>query len=93
MNNIIVLSVGAISLKSIWTWIKNAANTVVLLLPDSPFTFLEQDYVPEAIQDILPYLNWFIPVGSIMTIINLWLTAVAVYYVYQTILRWVKAIE
>lgn len=93
MNNIYVLSLGAISLRNIWIWIKNAANAVVLLLPDSPFVFLEEEYVPEAIRDILPYLNWFIPIGSIITIIELWLTAVAVYYVYQTILRWVKAIE
>lgn len=93
MKNIFILSLSAISLKSLWTWVKNALNAVVLLLPDSPFKFLKEDYVPQAIKDILPYLNWFIPVGAIMTILELWLTAVAVYYIYQTILRWVKAIE
>lgn len=93
MRYIFILSLSAISLKNIWTWIKNIANAVVLLLPDSPFKFLEENYVPDGVKELLPYLNWFIPVGTILTILELWLTAVAVYYIYQAILRWIKAIE
>lgn len=68
-------------------------NAVVLLLPDSPFIFLESNYIPEEVRNILPYVNWFIPVGTIVTIVEVWLSAVIIYYAYQAILRWVKAIE
>jgi|LSQX01.2.fsa_nt_gb hypothetical protein len=80
-------------LKKIVDWIMNLLNLVVNLLPDSPFIFLEADYIPEEISNILPYVNWFIPVGTIMTIVETWLVAVVIYYTYQAILRWVKAID
>lgn len=80
-------------LKKIVDWILNLLNAVVMLLPDSPFLFLESDYIPDEISNILPYVNWFIPVGAIVTVVETWLVAVIVYYTYQAILRWVKAID
>lgn len=41
----------------------------------------------------LGILNWFVPVGTILSILELWLSAIAVYYIYQIVLRWVKVIE
>lgn len=41
----------------------------------------------------LGILNWFVPVGTILNILQLWLSAIAVYYIYQILLRWIKVIE
>lgn len=50
------------------------------LLPDSPFGEM-LDMIGSF--DFLPYLNWFIPFDMAFTFFNLWLTAVALYYVYK----------
>ena len=65
-------------------------DMVLQVLPLSPFT----DVIDEL--ETLPYLgylNWFIPVGRIIKIGTVWLTAVGLFYLYSIILRWIKAIE
>ena len=60
------------------------------VLPLSPFS----KYIDEIAQlPYLSYLNWFIPVGEFVAIGTLWLGAISIFYLYQIILRWVKAIE
>lgn len=68
-----------------------AALTALVLtfLPVSPFqgvisTIAEIPY--------LQYLNWFFPVTECIAVLQVWLLAVATYYVYSAILRWIKAI-
>ncbi len=34
-----------------------------------------------------------IPIGQIIAILETWVTAVAIYYLYSIVLRWIKAIE
>lgn len=66
-------------------------NTLITLLPASPFhgflntISLNQQYVR--------YLNWFIPVGTIVTILNAWLLAIAAFYVYKAIAHWIGVIS
>jgi hypothetical protein len=74
--NLIIKAIGAV------------LQGVSLILPSSPFTILDNSPIAE----YLPTLNYFIPVNSIISILELWLTAVSVYYVSQIILRWLKAI-
>lgn len=69
--------------------IANLFNSIINLLPKSPF--LDISLAP--IQEYLGYMNWIIPVGAIKKIVTLWLGAIAVYYIYSIVLRWVKAIE
>ena len=69
-------------------WLKSAFSWVIGLLPDSPFKAL--DMAP--IQAVLPYINWIIPVNFILTVTEAWLAAVAVYYIYSVIMRWIKLI-
>lgn len=60
------------------------------VLPLSPFTsFLDR------FKDLpfLGYLNWFIPVGDILKVLIAWLSAIALFYVYSVVLRWIKAIS
>ncbi len=65
---------------------------VVELFPASPFVILDEMANSE-FYEWLQMMNWFIPVNSFVAILEAWLSCVAVYYVYQVILRWVKVIE
>ena len=67
------------------------AVSVINLFPESPFKQLEEFSASDYFE-WLQYLNWFIPVGRIVGIMELWLSGLALYYVYQIVLRWIKVI-
>lgn len=80
-------------LQTIFTSVANALNealgSILFFLPESPMKIL--DYAP-----LKPYLglfNYLFPVAEILAFLELWVTCIATYYVYQIILRWVKAID
>lgn len=64
-------------------------DILLKLFPVSPFA----PYIA-ALGDLpyLGYINWFIPVGTFVKIGTAWLGAIAVYYLYMVIARWVKLI-
>ena len=64
-------------------WLKTIGDAVLLLLPDSPFMFLRDDKWNE----ILGYVNFFLPVREILIVLSGWIACVIVYYTYQAILR------
>lgn len=59
-------------------------------LPNSPFQALLQgmNSLP-----YLPILNWLFPISEIAYVTGLWLGAIAIYYVYSALLRFVRAIK
>lgn len=65
------------------------ASAMTKLLPVSPF----QRYI-RAFSNLpyLGYLNWFIPVGTLVKIGVAWLGVIAVFYLYGIIMRWLKMI-
>lgn len=65
-------------------------QSITNILPLSPFT----NFI-NSIQNLpfLGWLNWFVPVKQLCEIFGLWLGAVAVFYLYQIVLRWVKVIQ
>ena len=65
-------------------------ETLLKLLPTSPFAdFIDKlDKLP-----YLGYLNWFVPVGEMIVVATLWLTAIGLFYLYSVIARWVKLIS
>lgn len=65
-------------------------NAIFDILPKSPITFLSSN---SSVTYYLSFVNWFVPIYLWMSILEAWLTAIAVYYVYQVILRWIKVIE
>ena len=69
--------------------LNTALNYIFVFLPESPFADIikEVGSIP-----FLPYLNYFIPIGKLLSMTSIWLGAVVVFYVYQIILRWIKAI-
>lgn len=78
----------------VWNWIVDVVNNIVsavlVLLPDSPFANIE---IPEEVTQILGYVNYFVPIGAMLAIAAAWLSAISIYYLVQTILRWAKTIK
>lgn len=74
-------------LNKVWYMFK---SNLIMVLPYSPFqpfiTYLSS--VP-----YLGYINWFIPMGSIINITVTWTTAIGLYYLYSIIMRWIKVIQ
>ncbi len=63
---------------------------VLAALPTSPFSsFLEDvSHLP-----FLGYLNWVLPIGKMLQIGAAWLAAIALFYLYSVIMRWIKLIQ
>lgn len=64
-------------------------NFLFSAFPPSPFKFL----TGSPIGGFLSQINYFLPVYDFVVIIELWLVAVSVFYVYLVFARWLKAIE
>lgn len=60
------------------------AGILIAILPVSPFVSVIDSL--EAIP-YLSYVNWFIPVGRIITTLTAWAAAIGVYYAIAWILR------
>lgn len=77
-----------------FTQLKNllilVSNALLQFLPDSPFKSFTS-----AITNIpyLGYLNYFVPVGTMISIGETWLVCIGIFYLYQGIMRFVKLIE
>lgn len=70
-------------------WLKGMIAAVVGLLPDSPFAIEIPDYVT----DIMGYLNYFVPIGSMIKVLTAWTAAIIVWYAASLLMRWIKAID
>lgn len=68
-------------------------KAVLSFLPDSPFKMLDELAPTSGLLKILGYVNWFIPIYSFLGIVEGWLLCIGIYYVYQIVLRWFRAIE
>lgn len=73
--------------------IVSALISVINLFPESPIQLGLNALETTAFYDIIRYVNYFIPVGIMLSSLALWLSAVACYYVYQIVLRWVHLID
>lgn len=77
----------------IWNWlcdtVYNLLKSIIDILPDSPFKMLANTPIAE----YLPYINYFVDFNFIVDTLTLWLVAVAGYYTYSVILRWIKTID
>lgn len=69
------------------------ASQVIMKLPESPIVAGLGEAGSSPIDDWMPMVNWFVPFGTLLTILGVWLSAVAVYYLFQIVLRWIKVIE
>lgn len=81
-------------IQSMWDSISSAVysflQSLINLLPDSPFQYLQQ--TPE-INQVLRWINWIIPIEYILSTMVAWLTCITVYYTWSIVLRWIKAVD
>jgi hypothetical protein len=63
---------------------------LINLLPHSPFRGV---YSLTIDNDLLGFLAWIIPYPQIIAVLQAWLVAITSFYLFQIILRWVKAVE
>lgn len=76
--------------KSVIDALKAMGVQAISMLPPSPFiAFMNQ----LESQTWLKWLNWIIPIGTFVAILEAWLACVSIFYIYQLVLRWAKAIE
>lgn len=68
------------------------AVSVIELFPTSPFGILDEMSGSD-FYEWLRFVNWFVPIGTFISILEGWLVCVAAYYAYQIVLRWIKVIE
>lgn len=40
----------------------------------------------------LSYLNWFFPVSEVISVLALWVAAIALFYLWSVVLRWLRVI-
>ena len=67
-------------------------EAVLMVLPTSPFVDIKSNLDPFFL-DLLGYVNYYIPMSTILGIMVSWLGCIAIYYAYQLILRTIKAVE
>lgn len=74
----------------LFTLLGTVLSLIFGFLPDSPFSSLT---IPAGAQTILGYANYFLPISEVVTTLEIWTAAIAVYYVYSIVLRFIKAID
>lgn len=62
---------------------------VMAFLPGSPFEIVTNSVMT---LPYLNYLNWFFPVSECVAVMEVWIVAVGIYYLYSAIMRWIKII-
>lgn len=66
-----------------------ALELLFSLFPKSPFNFV----LNSSFGDFISQINFFIPVYEFISILQMWLLAVGIYYLYSVFARWIRAIE
>ena len=66
----------------------NFVSSVVNMLPNSPFLFLQEVQAPATV--IMGYVNWFIDFRKIIEITILWQGGILGWYTYRSIFKWAK---
>lgn len=59
------------------------------VLPPSPFTIIQNSEFSSLISQI----NYFLPVYEFVAILETWLIAIAIFYIYSIFARWLKAVQ
>ncbi len=76
-------------LNAILAIVTTLLDLVFAVFPPSPFSIISS----AGFEDILAEINYIFPLSECVTILEAWVIAVGVYYLYMVVARWVKAIE
>jgi len=72
------------------TLLNNLLVFVVSGLPNSPFVFITMN---SSISRYIGSINYFIPISYMVSVLQVWCVAIAIFYIWQVLLRWAKAIQ
>lgn len=64
-------------------------SIIFKILPPSPFSLLDNS----VIKPYLGTINYFVPFSEAILILEVWTVSIGIFYLYQIVLRWIKAIE
>lgn len=64
-------------------------NLAMTLLPDSPFKAINNLMIDS---QLLAFLNWVIPIDTVIIILSLWIPTLFIMYLIRIALKWVKAL-
>lgn len=67
----------------------NIFDSLLNLLPDSPFQSLNLSL---SSSEFLGFMNWFLPIDRILSIMQLWLSAIIGFYVYKYARKYVSKV-
>ena len=62
-------------------------EAVLSLFPVSPFRPVIEEL---GALPYLPYINWLVPIGDFIKIGTVWVTAIAAFYAWSIVARWLK---
>lgn len=68
----------------------NILLAVLNVLPDSPFQNALSENFLEPIEEIIPYINYFLPFDMAVKITASWLTCILLYYSWGYIKKFVE---
>ena len=68
----------------------SAGNRLLDTLPLCPFVQFQEFMLTN---ELLSWLNWFVPMDAIIGLVNAWLAAITIWYIAKTGLRWAKVIS
>ena len=74
-------------------FIYKLAEWALFLLPDSPFQKEEWLIGLQGFEKIMSYINYFVPFGSMLIIMTVYITAVIMWYVVRWVLRLTRYID
>lgn len=64
-------------------------DLIFAVFPSSPFKIVNTS----GFENILAQINYILPLKECLVILETWTVAVAIFYLYSVVARWVKAIE
>ncbi|MEG0614618.1 MAG: hypothetical protein RR540_02590 [Oscillospiraceae bacterium] len=73
-------------------YIDELLGSVLFFLPSSPFINV-LPLMDSNFSVWFAWLNWLFPIATFVSIAEVWLSAIGIYYIGSVALRWVKAIE
>ena len=62
------------------------------LLPKSPFVLVQDIMEESQLSELLAMLAWVVPFPQIIALLQAWIAAIGSYYVYMSVLRWMRMI-
>lgn len=76
-------------LQDLFDVFQNLLQRLLQLLPRSPF-----GAVSDLVSGVpwLGWVNWFFPVSEALTILGAWLVAIAAFYLWSVVARWIRLI-